>query len=71
MIKIFFIYALIAGVLMTFYGFIEMSNTYNDIEAIKKEYELSNIQIYTIFYLLLFVLGWVWLPYLVIKGILK
>ena len=72
MLKIFFIYALLAGAIMTYYGSVSIREDLEQgIEKIKKEYEVTDTQIRTVFFILLYALGWVWLPYKIVKSIIK
>ena len=72
MIKIFFIYALIAGIFMTYFAFVNLRGELEEgIEAIKKEYEATDKQIYTVFFILLFSLGWAWVPYKIVRTLIK
>ena len=72
MVKLFFIYALIAGIIMTYYGFVSIREDLEQgIEKIKEEYEVTDTQIRTVFFILLYALGWAWLPYKVVKSIIK
>lgn len=72
MIKIFLLYTLIAGIIMTFYAFVNIRGELEaGIEEIKKEYEVTNKQIYTVFCILLLVLGWALLPYMIVKAAIR
>ena len=72
MLKIFLLYALIAGIIMLSYAFTKDAEELEaEVTKMKEEFKIGYFQIYTLFNILLFLFGWFWLPYKVVKSIIK
>lgn len=72
MLKIFLLYALIAGIIMLGYAFTKNAK---DLEAevtkMKKEFKIGYFQIYTLLNIFLFLFGWFWLPFKIVRTIIR
>lgn len=72
MLKIFLLYALIAGVIMLGYAFTKDAEELEaEVTKMKKEFKISYFQICTLFNIFLFLFGWFWLPYAIVRTIIK
>lgn len=72
MLKIFLLYALIAGVIMLGYAFTKDAKELEaEVTKMKEEFKISYFQIYTLFNIFLFLFGWFWLPFKIVKAVIR
>ena len=72
MLKIFLLYALIAGVIMLGYAFTKDAGELEaEVTKMKEEFKIGYFQIYTLFNIFLFLFGWFWLPFKIVRTIVK
>lgn len=72
MLNLFLIYALTAGVIMLGYAFTKDAEELEaEVTKMKEEFKIGYFQIYTLFNILLFLFGWFWLPFKIIKAVIR
>lgn len=72
MIKWFLIYALVAALIVCpWFTVACYEKSKEDISRITKEIGATNTQVVIVLYMLLILLGWMWLPYKVVATVIK
>lgn len=72
MFKIFIVYAVIAGIIVTPWDIISNLDLMREgVRDIAREYKMSEESVLVGLYVLLMIGGWLWLPYAIVRTIIK